>query len=131
MQRFLLATYLMLSLTPVWANSTLIERGLEAYRAGSADRAMQIWLAGSILQRAGRTEGITQQLVSFRQLCGRLESWSPLKSTSHGPQVTETFYVMHFEQCPVFARFMIYRRNGVDTLVRFNVNSSPEAILEP
>lgn len=131
MQRFLLATYLMLSITPAWANSTLIERGLEAYRAGSADRAMQIWLAGSILQRAGRTEGITQQLVSFRQLCGRLESWSPLKSTSYGPQVTETFYVMHFEQCPVFARFMTYRRNGLDTLVRFNVNSSPEAILEP
>ena len=131
MHRFLLATCLMLSIAPTFANTTLIERGLDAYRTGSADRAMQIWLAGSILQRAGRTDSITQQLVSFQQLCGRLESWSPLKSASYGPQVTETFYVFHFEQCPVFARFMTYRRNGVDTLVRFNVNSSPEAILEP
>ena len=112
------------------AADRLVIEGLDALKAGNADKAMEIWLEDSLLKRSGKTEQITQQLIGVRQLCGRLDGWSPLKTTSYGSQTTESFYVFHFERCPIFARFMTYTRDGRETLIRFNINAAPEQILE-
>ena len=59
MHRFLLATCLMLSMAPTFANTTLIERGLDAYRTGSADRAMQIFGGAGVCQDTMIPEAFT------------------------------------------------------------------------
>ena len=115
---------------PANASDRLVIDGLQALQAGNADKAMEIWLEDSLLKRSGKTEQITQQLIGVRQLCGRLDGWSPLKTKSYGSQTTESFYVFHFERCPIFARFMTYTTDGRETLVRFNINAAPEQILE-
>ncbi len=130
MRTFILALLITMTSQLGHASSPLIVNGLEALRAGNADRAMDLWLSNSLLKRSGKTDQITQQLISVRQLCGRLDDWSPLETRPFGPQTTELIYVLHFERCPIFARFMIYRRNNEESIVRFNINTAPEAILE-
>lgn len=104
-------------------SEAIIDEGLSALKQGLIDRAVNIWLNGSLLSRAGKTNELTQQYMNINQLCGKLNDWHLLSSESLGPKVKINQYVLHFDRCPIFGKFTVYSQENLDVITQLKFNT--------
>ena len=101
----------------------IVEDGLHALKRGNIDRAMNVWLEGSLLLRAGKTNELAQQFMGISRLCGKLNDWYLLSSKSLGPKTTINQYVLHFDRCPIFGKFTVYSQKKPAVITQLNFNA--------
>lgn len=97
-------------------------------KSQGVNRAVDVWMQGSMLSRAGLPEQLRSQLGVLTGLCGPLETWEVLESQRFGSRATRQLFVLNHQRCPVFAKFNTYQNSGVETLTRVAFNASYEKL---
>jgi len=120
----------LLFMSPAVFADSLVQSGLEKMKRDGVDAAVNVWMSGSMLSRAGIPEQLRSQLGTLTQLCGELEDWEVIETQRYGSRASHQTFVLNHQRCPIFAKFSTYQRRGVETLTRINFNATFEKLTD-
>ena len=108
----------------------MIKSGLTAYKAGGPEAAIAEWIKGSPYE--GSKDAMSQANV-FKQIetfYGKYIDYSPISVITLTPSTKLIYLSMNFDNGPVFAEFMIYKKKKTWILSgKFNFHTEPHKIL--
>lgn len=106
-----------------------IRAGLEAYKNGGPQSAIEAWIKGSPLD--GSKEALSQAniLNQVQVFYGGYRSFDVISVNDLTPHIRIIYLALNFEKGPMFAKFVIYRADATWMLTSFNFNTKEDAIL--
>lgn len=107
----------------------VIASGLDAYKAKGPEEAVKAWLKGSPLE--GSKEALTQanSLRQIQDYYGAFIGYDIFSVWNISPTTQVQYLALNYESGPVFAKFLIYKKQQGWVLISFSFNTKEDAIL--
>lgn len=107
----------------------IVRAGLEAYKNGGAQAALQAWVKGGPLDGSAEESTDITALDQLQQSYGAYRSFDVIHASNLTRRIQVVYLALYFEKGPVFARFMVYRTGATWVLTSIKFNSDADAIL--
>jgi len=114
---------------PDGAVPDIVRAGLEAYKNGGAQAALQAWVKGGPLDGSAEESTDITALDQLQQSYGAYRSFDVVHASNLTHRIQVIYLALYFEKGPVFARFMVYRTGATWVLTSLKFNSDVDAIL--
>lgn len=135
--RYLLLTLACLAVPASAAGQTpdaapLVVSGLEAYQRAGAQAALDVWLADVSAQDFQRMRtGLLKALHGMEEQAGRFQGYDVLGAANLGPHYQRAYFMLRYEQRPLFVRLDAYQTSGVWKLHNIKFDIDAVKILPP
>jgi len=119
---------------PVAAQETIpkiIKKALEKYEKEGADQLIPNLLKGSPLEgdkQALSQVNVVRQIETFY---GKYLNYEPLKVVNLTKSTQLVYYVMNYENGPLFASATVYKNKEKEIIVNFNYHTEFQQIIPP
>lgn len=109
----------------------VIVSGLDTYKAKGPEEAVKAWLKGSPLE--GSKDALTQanNLRQIQDYYGSYVGYDLFSVRKISPSTQVQYLVLNYESGPVFAKFLIYKKQQGWVMISFFVNTKEDVILPP
>jgi hypothetical protein len=115
----------------------LVVSGLEAYQRVGAQAALDVWLANVSAQDFQRMRtGLLKTLHGMEEQAGRFQGYDVLGAAGLGPHYQRAYFMLRYEERPLFVRLDAYQTSGVWKLqnIQFDTDAAkvfPSAFFVP
>ncbi|MGH9587535.1 MAG: hypothetical protein ACRD3F_11325 [Acidobacteriaceae bacterium] len=114
---------------PDGAVPDVVLAGLQAYKNGGAQAAVQAWIKGGPLDGSADASSDVRALDQIQQAYGGYRSCDVIHAGDLTRRIRVIYLAMYFERGPLFAKFVVYRTGATWVLTSFKFNSDADAIL--
>ncbi len=111
----------------------LVAEGVQAFKEGSVDRAVDAWVRGSALDHnLSQKDKMIELLRTLQAQYGQARRWEPVKTVALTPSCVEVYGALCFERGPLYFAFDCFRPESGDWLLaRVDFDTDARKILPP
>jgi len=106
----------------------IVLSGLNAYRTDGAQAAVNVWMAGSPIERTEQPERQLRNLRRFEELYGAYKEFHPVRTVPISPTCRMVYIQLDYQKGPAFGKMLVFKTDDGWKIVNFTFNADPEAL---
>jgi hypothetical protein len=108
----------------------VISDGFVTYKEIGAAKAVDAWLAGSLLANDARGKSsLVASLKSFEAINGSFSGYESIGAVTLSPSVRYCYIVLLYDNAPLYASFEVYATGGKDIVTAYRIDPHADQIV--